>query len=275
MRADSTESSRPSDCVGTLIKTKDGTFVVMKAVFDPDQVPTFGTMAMVAHLRKQFPHRGRQAPMVAMITVPPGYDTSPRLERTEKKLKKKGIHIVGIPNSPCPVPSTEAMERFAARLALELEQAGDDAAAARRAVDALAPFQPGQLPVAHVHRKDDTKVVICLDVDGPEEQATVLKELAPDAKRITVVREVWTLSVGPDASVDATLVPSEHPDRKTMTWVESLSRYGTLKRLYRVETRDGAERVSPRPYTDEYKVRGVDNAEVKAFHHGDVFDGVW
>ena len=88
-------------------------------------------------------------------------------------------------------------------------------------------------------------------------------------------REVWTLSVGPDASVDATLVPSEHPDRKTMTWVESLSRYGTLKRLYRVETRDGAERVSPRPYTDEYKVRGVDNAEVKAFHHGDVFDGVW
>ena len=130
MRADSTESSRPSDCVGTLIKTKDGTFVVMKAVFDPDQVPTFGTMAMVAHLRKQFPHRGRQAPMVAMITVPPGYDTSPRLERTEKKLKKKGIHIVGIPNSPCPVPSTEAMERFAARLALELEQAGDDAAAA-------------------------------------------------------------------------------------------------------------------------------------------------
>ena len=89
------------------------------------------------------------------------------------------------------------------------------------------------------------------------------------------MREVWTLSVGPDASVDATLVPSEHPDRKTMTWVESLSRYGTLKRLYRVETRDGAERVSPRPYTDEYKVRGVDNAEVKAFHHGDVFDGVW
>ena len=77
------------------------------------------------------------------------------------------------------------------------------------------------------------------------------------------------------ARVDATLVPAEHPDRKTMTSVKSLSRYGTLKRLYRVETRDGAERVSPRPYTDEYKVRGVDNAEVKAFHHGDVFDGVW
>ena len=99
------------DRISAMIEQEDGHVLVQKSVHDPDKMPTYGTMAMAVHIRKTFPQTGRKAPIMAFIMVPAGYDNSPLVRCTEKKLVKKGIYIVGIPDTPFPAVSTAAMER--------------------------------------------------------------------------------------------------------------------------------------------------------------------